>query len=355
MAPVGIAVIGAGWWTTMVHLPSLAAQPGARLVAVCDPSPDRRAAAAADFAIPKQVADLAHLLDDPEVEAVVVATPHTTHAPIVEACLTAGRHVLVEKPMATTAADAWKLVEVAQVSGRILAVGSTYHYSPTALRVRDAVRGEIGELASITAEFSSNTAGLFQGVGGSETKAGVPHPATYSDPVTGGGQAYTQLTHLVNAVLWAAGDQAAEVSAFTANRGLAVDVVDALAFRMTSGALGVAGSTGTTPGGAPPRHRIRFHGTRGVVEWDMLAADAWIHREDGSAEHVVNPSDLPPYPREEVAARFVAIIEGRAANPAPADIAAASVALTEAALTAARTGRATEVVQGALPSVAADG
>ena len=176
----------------------------------------------------------------------------------------------------------------------------------------------------------------------------VPHGTTYSDPRTGGGQGYTQLSHLLGAVVWATGQQATEVSAFMDTRGLRVDVVDALAFRLTGGALCVASSTGTTPPGVMPRHRIRFHGTAGMVEWDMLAAEAWIHREGGHITHVANPSDRTAYASTQVALEFTRVIAGLAENPAPSDTTAASISLIEAAYRSAASGERTSVRQGVL-------
>lgn len=352
MTRLRIAVIGLGWWSSMVHLPALTVNPAAEVVAVCDPSPERRQHAMDTFDIKDSYADVDDLLAAGVADAVLVATPHSTHAPIVSRCLEAGLDVLVEKPMATTAEQAWALVEVAARTGRRLSVGLTYQYAATASRIRQAVRTELGELVCVNAEFSSATLPLFAMTDPAEMSAdpNAAHGSTYSDPATGGGQAHSQLTHLLGAVLWAAGDQAREVTAFMDNRSLAVDVVDALAFRLSGGALGVASSTGTTPAGVPPRHRLRFHGTRGMVEWDMLRATASIFTDRGT-EILEPPPHLPAYPRTGVSADFVAMIVDGGPNRAPADVAAAGVALIEAAHASARSGRVAEVTQGRLESI----
>ena len=351
MTRLRVAVIGLGWWSSSVHLPALTVNPAAEVVAVCDPSPERCQRAAASFAIKESFADVDDLLAAGVADAVVVATPHSTHAPIVTGCLQAGLHVLVEKPMATTAEQAWALVEVAARAGRRLSVGLTYQYAATAARIQDTVRTGLGELVGVNAEFSSATLPLFSATQPADASAdpATARGTTYSDPATGGGQAHTQLTHLLGALLWAAGDQAAEVAAFMDNRGLAVDVVDALAFRLAAGALGVASSTGTTPPSAPPRHRLRFHGTRGMLEWDMLRAAASIFTDRG-VEYLEPPPHLPPYPRADVTGAFVRMLTDGGPNHAPADLAAASVALIEAAHTAARTREVVAVAQGPLTS-----
>lgn len=348
---VRIAVAGAGWWSTRVHLPALAGAPTVELVGVVDPSAERRAAAVRAFGLPAAYESLAALIEHTDVEGVVIATPHHTHAPLVEECLRSGVSVLVEKPMAMHADDAWRLVELERSGTARIVVGHTYQFAECAAGVRDAVRGSIGQLVSVNAEFSSGTIGLFETLDAADADIGAPgspHGTTYSDPATGGGQGYTQLSHLLGGVLWAAGEQATEVSAFMDRRGLRVDVVDALAFRLTGGALGVASSTGTTPSGVPVRHRIRFHGTAGMVEWDMLGAEAWIHREGGFITHLDNPSDRPPYASARVGVEFASVIAGEAENPAPADSAAASISLIEAAYRSAESGESRSVHQGIL-------
>lgn len=355
MTSVRLAMVGAGWWATTVHLPAMARNTEIELVAVCDPSAGRAQRAASRFDAPRSYDDLTALLrqetEGGGLNGVVVATPHNTHHGIVAAALQAGVHVLVEKPMTTSADDAWDLVDLAEERRRHLVVGLTYQFAPTARRVQQAVREQIGQLACVNAEFSSGTYRLFATSNPAEADLddpSVPHGTTYSDPATGGGQGHTQLTHILGGLLWAVHDQAVEVSAYTSTLGLAVDVVDALAFRLGSGALATASSTGTTPAAVPVRHQIRFHGTAGVVEWDLLKAEAWVHAEGGTSEHVENPVDQPSYHREQVTADFARLIRDGGVNPAPADSAAASVSLIEATYTAARTGRSTPVIQGRL-------
>ena len=351
MTRTRIAVAGAGWWSSAIHLPALSADPSVEVVAVIDPSADRRDAAMRSFGIPHAFAELSDALETLSIDGVIVATPHHTHARLVELCLQRGVTVLVETPMATTAEDAGHIVESERASAGQVVVGLTYQFAACAEAVRAAVRGEIGEVVSINAEFSSTTGRLFATFDTADAHLDQPdvaHGTTYSDPRTGGGQGYTQLSHLLGALLWATGEQAEDVFAFMDRRDVRVDVVDALAFRLAGGALCVASSTGTTPPGVMPRHRIRFHGTAGMAEWDMLAAEAWIHRESGRITHLANPADRAAYASARVAVEFARVIAGDVPNPAPSAPAAASVALIEAAYRSAETGQRVAVPQGAL-------
>ena len=282
------------------------------------------------------------------MHGVIIATPHHTHAELASRALAAGISVLVEKPLATTAADAWALVEAERRSRGTLVAGLTYQFATCAPFVRQAVRERIGEVVSVNAEFSSNTETLFSSSGDNSDDPGVAHGSTYSDPATGGGQGYTQLSHLLGGMLWALGDQAVEVHAFMEHRSARVDVVDALSIRLAGGALAVASSTGTTAKNVPVRHRIRFHGTAGMLEWDMLGGEAWLYESDGRMQHIENPSNRASYASREVASTFARVIAGDVPNPAPADAAAASIALIEAAYISAATRRPVDVVQGEL-------
>lgn len=332
-----IAVVGAGWWSTTAHLPGVAQDPRAELVAVVDPD-GARAGQAADRFGGQAFTDITEMIETIRPDGVIIATPHSTHFQLAEIALSAGCNVLVEKPLTTTASDAWTLVALAQEHGVILAGGSTYQYAATATAVRDAVRHGIGELVSVNGEFSSTTAGLFATVDPAQSNLddpGEPHGLTYSDPATGGGQAHTQLSHLLGGLLWASGQQAVEVAALTDNRGLAVDLVDGLVCRLEGGAIAVASSTGTTADGVVPRHRIRFHGTQGMVEWDMLAASAWVHSVGGAITELQNPVHLPAYGQQRVSQVFIESIIDDVPAPATGYAAAAAVALVEALLDAA--------------------
>ena len=141
-----------------------------------------------------------------KAEAVLIGTPHPLHAEPAVRAAEAGVHVLVEKPMTTSAETAVDLVRRAERAGLHLAVGYTDQYAPTARLVREAVQRDIGDVVQIMAEFSSATAPLFARAEageqtGAQSDAADLHPATYAAD-QGGGQAHTQLTHVMGMVCW---------------------------------------------------------------------------------------------------------------------------------------------------------
>ena len=134
--PISVAVIGAGHWGGN-YLRVLGQLPGARPAVVCDTDLERRAVVAQRFPGVPFAADLEQVLSNNDVQAVVVATPATTHAEVAGACLEAGKHVLVEKPLTTSTADAEELIRIAEERGLVLMVGHTFLFNPAVLRVNE--------------------------------------------------------------------------------------------------------------------------------------------------------------------------------------------------------------------------
>ncbi len=136
----------------------MAGAPGVELVAVVDPDPEanRYAEPTPGYAV------LEEALGAVECDAVLVASPPGTHHVVAKAALEAGRHVLCEKPLATTLQDAFDLVETADRAERILMVSQNYRYNaPFRAMQRLVMEGELGELASIKVSCRRDTRTLF--------------------------------------------------------------------------------------------------------------------------------------------------------------------------------------------------
>ena len=144
--PIGIAVIGAGYWGPNL-VRNAQATPGVRLQYLCDLNAARAREVLGDYSTVRVSDDLDEVLSDPAVAAVAIATPAATHAGIAMAALAAGKHVLVEKPLASSLADGEKVVQAAEDAGRVLMLDHTYCYTPAVTHLRALVRsGEIGTL-----------------------------------------------------------------------------------------------------------------------------------------------------------------------------------------------------------------
>ena len=155
---VRVGLIGCGYWGRNL-LRNFLATPGCEVVAVAEADADCRALAAEDHGDVRFLAIAGELIDDPAVEAVVLATPISTHYALASRALRAGKHVLVEKPLAQTEAEARELVALAQQAGVVLMVDHTFVYSGAVEAIRrviaDGLLGDLLYVDSTRASFGS--------------------------------------------------------------------------------------------------------------------------------------------------------------------------------------------------------
>ncbi|MDH6576152.1 Gfo/Idh/MocA family oxidoreductase [Kitasatospora sp. MAP5-34] len=143
---LGLAVVGAGYWGPNL-VRNFQASPEFQLRWVCDLDRARAERVLGEYSTVTATDDYAAVLADPEVAAVAVATPAGTHLEVALAALRAGKHVLVEKPLAATGAEGRVLVEEAERRGLVLMCDHTYCYTPAVTRIRELVRaGELGDI-----------------------------------------------------------------------------------------------------------------------------------------------------------------------------------------------------------------
>jgi predicted dehydrogenase len=144
--PLVIGVVGAGYWGRKIVRNALALR-DVRLRWVCDRDLERALDLVGDQTPVRVTPDIDDLLADPAVEAVAIATPPGTHAGLVERCLEAGRHVLVEKPLADSYEAGARIVEAAGERGLVLHCDHTFCYTAAVREIRDLVaRGRLGRV-----------------------------------------------------------------------------------------------------------------------------------------------------------------------------------------------------------------
>ncbi|MGQ0701699.1 MAG: Gfo/Idh/MocA family protein [Gemmatimonadales bacterium] len=152
--PVRIGLIGAGTIVQVAHLPLLKKLKGVEVAAICDVDLPKARALAERFQIKDVFDDIEDLLAHEPVEAILVATPNHLHEPHVMAGLSAGCHVLVEKPGSLTAAGEQRIGRLAERKGLVVMVGMTHRYRPDAQAVRSFIQnGELGEIDSVRASW----------------------------------------------------------------------------------------------------------------------------------------------------------------------------------------------------------
>jgi predicted dehydrogenase len=143
---IAVGLAGVGYWGSKLAR-NIDEAGGCRLAALCDPDPERLETSGERYREAARCSQLGDLLDRDEVEAVVIATPAYLHAKHVAAALAAGKHVLVEKPLALSATECAELAEQADTTGLTLMVGHTFVYSQPVRVLRSLIRaGELGRI-----------------------------------------------------------------------------------------------------------------------------------------------------------------------------------------------------------------
>jgi UDP-N-acetylglucosamine 3-dehydrogenase len=148
-----VGIIGCGSIANKRHMPEYAAHQDVEIVAVCDVVKERSEAANSVFG-GKIFTDFNELLAYEEVEAVSVCTPNYLHAPISVAALKAGKHVLCEKPMATSLQEAEEMIAAAENSGKTLMIAHNQRFVPAHQKAREIIaNGELGKIYSFRTAF----------------------------------------------------------------------------------------------------------------------------------------------------------------------------------------------------------
>jgi predicted dehydrogenase len=263
--PVGFAILGTGI-IAEVHRQAIAmnADLGARLVAVGHYDPSRFADIGERFGVP--CLSETDLLRRPDVDVVCLATPSGQHAAQAIAAAEAGKHVLVEKPLALSLADADAMIAACDNAGVRLGVLLQRRAEPLFRQVYDAIRaGDLGELtmASVCMPYH--------------------RPQAYYDQATwrgtweqdGGGVLMNQGIHFVDLLLWLMGEDPVRISARAATLQRQIEVEDTVvaALEFAGGALATLSATSTAPPGF--RQRVEVYGTAGAIQLEGDAVIRW--------------------------------------------------------------------------------
>jgi predicted dehydrogenase len=201
-----LGVVGVGN-ISQLNVPGYLGDPRCRVVALCDPNLDRATAAAERWGVPRAYATLEELLADDEVDAVEIWSPTHLHAPHVLAAAAAGKHVSCQKPIATSVADAKKMVEACRRAGVVFRVTENCCHYPPLERARQAVRdGAIGTPTVLRIK-------TVVGETDSEFQAQLD-PAGYTwrfDAHSPGGHLFDDVIHKYAMALWLVDDDVARV------------------------------------------------------------------------------------------------------------------------------------------------
>lgn len=335
-------VIGAGWWATFAHIPALLGHPNAELVAIQNNDPPEAQKIAHDFGIPIACTTAGELLAIEGISAIVVSSSPHLHYEDAFAALALGKHVLIEKPMTLTVAEAVELVKMADEHGTQFLISCPWHYTAHAVEAQRLVRsGDIGQVRMISVLMTNPIGDLLRGSDTQPTH-GTPymHPraGTYSDPkVAGGGQIYAQVCHAAAYLTFLTGARPSEVFARFHNDGAALDIYDALDLRMDDSSIVTIASTGATSLGRKD-FEVRVFGTKG-----MLFLDLWRGRLEfvpllGEPRAYPDLQEDAVYPHYAPATNLIDSIQDPRRNQSPATLGVAAMEVIEGAWRSAKSG-----------------
>jgi predicted dehydrogenase len=158
--PIVVGVVGCGYWGPNL-VRNFKSLPNCELRAMCDLSEARLKHMRGLYPDVEGMTDFGHMLNGVGVDAVVVAAPVKHHFPLAKTALLAGKHTLIEKPMAACSAECEELIEIAQSKGLVLMVGHTFLYSAAVRKIAEIVQaGDLGEIRYINSRRLN--LGLFQ-------------------------------------------------------------------------------------------------------------------------------------------------------------------------------------------------
>lgn len=337
---IRIAIAGAGAITERAHIPALRGVADAQIVALQSRTADKaeRVARAlwpdaADR--PKIYSNFDDMLARERPDAVGVFTPNHLHCEFTVKALSAGAHVLVEKPMAPTAAQARKMVDTAAKAGRVLMVAMQRRFGGIERAIKDALAsGAIGTPNFIRARLSH---------GGPQ--AWAPGQKWFTTASEAGGGAMLDLgVHVADLAIWFMGEiDSVSGQVATLAKQIEVDDTGAMVIHFKSGAIGVVDASWRS---MPPLSAIEIYGSEGRVMAGYPRNDISILKSDGnpapgfSREEVISRFDPRDFlaPSRALAENFIAAIQGRA-KPSPDGIdGLRAVEAIEACYRSSRTG-----------------
>jgi predicted dehydrogenase len=288
------------------------------------------------------------------LDGVVVSSPHNLHREHAVAALEAGAHVLVEKPMTLTLADAEALAAAARAAGRTVAVAHGWNWSRLTDWAKEVlVDGRLGRVTSVTGYMSSCLTDLFTGRSGVGVLdvGGFPvdvEAATWADADAGGGYLYGQLSHLLALGLWLVPNEPEDVFARAHLLENGVDLDVHVSVGLEGGVIGSFSGQGHEPWGRRHACDLRIAGEDGVLmlDFDRVQAQLLLEGDKERAEWLTFEPEPPAaeadsdYTCDGPAQFLVDTCLGRATvNRAPLDVGIRTVAVMEAAWRSAQSGQ----------------
>ena len=285
MKKARIGVIGAGWWAVANHIPELKKIPECEVVAVNRLGASELAEVQRAFGIKHGFEDFREMLDAVPMDGIVVSSPHTLHFEHAREALEKGCHVLVEKPLTTSAKDARALAALADARNRAIVVPYGWNFKAWTGDARRLARG-VGRVEHVMLHMANALDDLFAGRPMLETEGAMfrPPASTWADPKAAGGFGWGQLVHPLGLLFRVAELKPEAVFAVTGKSPANVDYYDAAVVRFEGGATASLSGAATLPKGRPVQIDLRIFGTEGMLLVDIERERLELRRRDGKDE-----------------------------------------------------------------------
>ncbi len=290
---VSAGMVGTSWWADAMHLPALASHPQAHIAAICGRSRQNAETMAQRWGIPQVYTDYAEMIDSADLDAIVISTTNDSHYPITMKAFERGLHVLCEKPIAMTYAQAREMADAAAQKNLKTLVPFTYSFMPTARYLKELISGGyLGRLYHLNMRYYTGFA-----------REG-DYRWRFDKGIAGSGVIGDLGTHFLYIAEWLYG----EIKALTCRLGFSVprppldpqgqpyEVTDdscMLALEFANGAYGMLHCTALCYEDSPfgQTHHMEFHGSDGTLysftDWDKT------QRVKGARVGEGMPSELP--------------------------------------------------------------
>lgn len=322
-----IGVIGLGWFGE-IHCDTIMGVPDLELAALCTRTPDRLAALARKFGVKKIYRDYRDMLADAEIDAVSVVTMWDQHTEPAIAALEAGKHVFLEKPMASTVADCGKIIAASKRSKGILLVGHICRFNPRYRMAKQAIEaGRIGRIVAMSSRRNIPA-------------AWTPEILNKIGPIVG------DAIHDTDLMLWFTGDRIVSAYAQTVDvRGLKFPDIGQTMYRFKGGATATLETVWCMPEKTPfdIDERMSIIGTEGIIHVQDTFPNLGIVSSDKL--HSPDTTYWPEFDgvrggalREEFAYFANCALNGKTPSVGRPEDAAAALEATLAAEESARTG-----------------
>ena len=348
---INFGILGAGWWATTAHLPALQANPRARVIGLQSRSRDGLEKIASDYDVQHTFTSVEDLIALPGLDAVIDASTPNMHFHNARTCLRHGLHLLMEKPMSLTVAQASELVSLAEEKNLHLLISCPWHYTDHAIAAQRLVAdGHLGDLKMISILFTNFSGGLYRAKTWKELFAEGGDPAyvtphvtpeanSYSDPaIAGGGQIFCQVSHAAAYIGFLTGSDPAEVFAHFNNAEIDIDVYDTLCLKLRNGCLVTLASTGD-PMPSRRQFELRAFGTEGMLLMELWEGTMEFHPRKGKVQIFPRLDEAAVYPLHAPANNLVDLVAGEAPNQSPGELGLYAMKIIESACISARTGR----------------